>query len=131
MQWHPSRACRWTMSHPAAGVDPSNWSALSVGHLQNVHRNGDVLVGDLLIHAARAIDAIRNQNDAALRSSAVRRSPKPSTMRKPRPSPNPFWADRSIFWVTLTAPAWRSRHRCNIGRARNEAVRSISAWIIT
>jgi hypothetical protein len=50
-----------TMRHPdGGGVDPANWSALSVGHAQNIRRDGDFLVGDLVVHDQRAIAAIRH-----------------------------------------------------------------------
>jgi hypothetical protein len=49
-----------TMTHPDIAIDPSNWSSLAVGHAQNVRRQGNTLVADLMIHARRAIDAVRN-----------------------------------------------------------------------
>jgi hypothetical protein len=48
------------MRHPDAAVGPDNWSEHAIGHMQNVHRDGDLLVADLVIHDARGIDAIRN-----------------------------------------------------------------------
>jgi hypothetical protein len=50
-----------TMGHPDGLVDSNTWKHLAVGHVQNVRRNGDHLVADLLIHDARAIDAVRNR----------------------------------------------------------------------
>jgi hypothetical protein len=46
--------------HPAEGVNPSNWRDLSVGHVQNVRRQGIFLLGDLLIKDADAIAAVAN-----------------------------------------------------------------------
>jgi hypothetical protein len=48
------------MQHPDDFVAPNNWSDLAIGHAQNIRRDGDLLIADLLIHDARAIDAIRN-----------------------------------------------------------------------
>ena len=45
---------------------PSNWSRLAMGHVQNVRRDGDLLIGDLIIHDRRAIDAIRNRGWRAI-----------------------------------------------------------------
>jgi hypothetical protein len=50
-----------TMDHPDDMVDPSNWKTLSVGHVQNVRRSGDYLLGDLIVQDTRAIDAIRQR----------------------------------------------------------------------
>jgi hypothetical protein len=47
------------MRHPDGTVSPGNWSELAVGHVQNVRRQDDLLIGDLLIHDARGIAAIR------------------------------------------------------------------------
>jgi hypothetical protein len=49
-----------TMTHPSDGVDPSSWSELSIGHAQNVRRDGDFLVADLVIYDQRGIAAIRD-----------------------------------------------------------------------
>jgi hypothetical protein len=49
------------MQHPAVAVEPDNWRRLSVGHAQNIRRDGDYLVADLLIHDGEAIDAIRHR----------------------------------------------------------------------
>ena len=35
-----------TLRHPAGRVDPTNWNDLAVGHVQNVRRQGEVLVAD-------------------------------------------------------------------------------------
>jgi hypothetical protein len=49
------------LGHPEEGaVDPSNWRRFSIGHAQNVRRDGKHLVADLLIHDQRGIDAVRN-----------------------------------------------------------------------
>jgi hypothetical protein len=50
-----------TLGHPEEAVGPSNWRQLSVGHAQNVRRDGDHLVADLVITDQDAIEAIRNQ----------------------------------------------------------------------
>jgi hypothetical protein len=50
-----------TMTHPDIAIDPFNWSSLAVGHAQNVRRQGNTLIADLMIHARRAIDAVRNR----------------------------------------------------------------------
>jgi hypothetical protein len=49
------------MQHPDDVVDPGNWRGLAVGHAQNIRRDGDLLVADLIISDERAIDAIRNR----------------------------------------------------------------------
>jgi hypothetical protein len=49
------------LRHPDDIVAPENWRDLAVGHAQNVRRDGDLLIADLLIHDARAIDAVRNR----------------------------------------------------------------------
>jgi hypothetical protein len=38
-----------TLGHPDDVVGPDNWADLTVGHVMNVRRDGDLLVGDLLI----------------------------------------------------------------------------------
>jgi hypothetical protein len=48
-----------TLLHPDVGIDPSNWQRLSVGHAQNIRREGDYVLADLVIGDARAIRAIR------------------------------------------------------------------------
>jgi hypothetical protein len=48
------------LRHPSDGVDPASWSELSIGHAQNVRRDGDFLVADLVIHDRRGIAAIRD-----------------------------------------------------------------------
>jgi hypothetical protein len=50
-----------TMEHPDSAVEPANWRDLAVGHVQNVRRDGDTLIADLLVHDRRAIEAIRNR----------------------------------------------------------------------
>lgn len=49
-----------TAGHPAESVGPSNYAAYSKGHVQNVHRSGDMLVADLLVKDAGLISDIRN-----------------------------------------------------------------------
>jgi hypothetical protein len=50
-----------TMGHPEGAVSPENWRQLSVGHAQNIRRDGNHLVADLLITDEEAINAIRNK----------------------------------------------------------------------
>lgn len=44
--------------HPEANVDASNWSELAVGHVRNVHRDGEFLAGDVLVQDAAEIALI-------------------------------------------------------------------------
>ena len=55
-----------TMGHPDDPVGPDNWRDLSVGHVANIRRDGDFLVGDLLIHDQRGIRAVRDLGWRAL-----------------------------------------------------------------
>jgi hypothetical protein len=57
------------MSHPDSAVNGDNWRDLAIGHCQNVHRDGDLLIGDLLIHDRRGIAAIRDGGWRGVRSS--------------------------------------------------------------
>jgi hypothetical protein len=50
-----------TLGHPEGLVDAQSWKDLAVGHVQNVRRDRGHLVADLLVHDARAIDAVRNK----------------------------------------------------------------------
>lgn len=56
-----------TLSHPDDFVNPSNWRQLSVGIVQNVRRGTDVeqdlMLADLLITDAEAIELVRRDND--------------------------------------------------------------------
>lgn len=56
-----------TLSHPDDFVNPSNWRQLSVGITQNVRRGTDVesdlMLADLLITDAEAIELVRRDND--------------------------------------------------------------------
>lgn len=56
-----------TLSHPDDFVNPSNWRQLSVGITQNVRRGTDVeqdlMLADLLITDAEAIEMVRRDND--------------------------------------------------------------------
>ena len=55
-----------TLGHPDDMVGPGNWADLAVGHVMNVRRDGDLLVGDLLIHDQRGIQAVRSLGWRAL-----------------------------------------------------------------
>ncbi len=54
-----------TLDHPTSDVNPSNWSALAKGVVQNVRRGvsleDDYLVADLLITSADAIKQVRDK----------------------------------------------------------------------
>ena len=50
-----------TDGHPSEGVDSSNFSHYSKGHLQNVHRNGNVLEADLIIKDPVLASEVRNK----------------------------------------------------------------------
>lgn len=56
-----------TLSHPDDFVNPSNWRQLSVGIVQNVRRGAgvesDLMLADLLITDAEAIELVRRDND--------------------------------------------------------------------
>lgn len=39
-------------------ADPDTWRRISIGHVQNVRRDGDLLMADLLVQDARGIDLI-------------------------------------------------------------------------
>lgn len=49
-----------TAGHPAESVGPANHAAYSKGHVQNVRREGDLLVADLLVKDAGLISDIKN-----------------------------------------------------------------------
>ncbi len=49
-----------TAGHPAEMVGPENHAAYTKGHVQNVRREGELLVADLLIKDAALISDIRN-----------------------------------------------------------------------
>lgn len=49
-----------TAGHPAESVGPVNYAAYSKGHVQNVRREGEMLVADLLVKDAGLISDIRN-----------------------------------------------------------------------
>lgn len=49
-----------TAGHPAESVNPVNHSAYSRGHIQNVRREGDFVIADLLVKDAGLISDIRN-----------------------------------------------------------------------
>ena len=49
-----------TAGHPAESVGPANHAAYSKGHVQNVRREGEKLVADLLIKDAALISDIKN-----------------------------------------------------------------------
>jgi hypothetical protein len=55
-----------TLGHPGEMVGPDNWADLAVGHVMNVRRDGDLLVGDLLIPDQRGIQAVRSLGWRAL-----------------------------------------------------------------
>ena len=54
-----------TLDHPVDDVNPDNYNDLAVGHVLNPRRGTGVfdhlLIGDLLIHNKKAIEAIRNK----------------------------------------------------------------------
>lgn len=50
-----------TDGHPTEGVDSSNFSNYSKGHLQNVHRNRSVLEADLIIKDPVLASEVRNK----------------------------------------------------------------------
>lgn len=56
-----------TLAHPDEFVTPANWRQLSVGIVQNVRRGTDVeqdlMLADLLITDAEAIELVRRDND--------------------------------------------------------------------
>ena len=49
-----------TAGHPAESVGPANHAAYSKGHVQNVRRDGDLLVADLLVKDTALISDIKN-----------------------------------------------------------------------
>ncbi len=49
-----------TAGHPAESVGPANHAAYSTGHVQNVRREGEKLVADLLVKDAALISDIKN-----------------------------------------------------------------------
>ncbi len=49
-----------TAGHPAESVSPVNHSAYSRGHVQNVRREGDFVIADLLVKDAALISDIKN-----------------------------------------------------------------------
>lgn len=49
-----------TMLHPDQMVNPSNWQEVAVGTVQNVRQDGNLLIADLLITVADAIEAVKN-----------------------------------------------------------------------
>lgn len=49
-----------TAGHPAESVSPANHAAYSKGHVQNVRREGEKLVADLLVKDAALISDIKN-----------------------------------------------------------------------
>lgn len=49
-----------TAGHPAESVSPANHAAYSKGHVQNVRREGEKLVADLLVKDAGLISDIKN-----------------------------------------------------------------------
>lgn len=49
-----------TDGHPPENVGPENFAAYCKGHVQNVRREGDFLVGDLYINDAALADQVRN-----------------------------------------------------------------------
>ena len=49
-----------TDTHPSEFVDPDNFKDLAKGHVQNVRREGDYIVGDLYINDAGLIEKIQN-----------------------------------------------------------------------
>ncbi len=49
-----------TDGHPNEGVEPSNFSNYTRGHLQNVRRDGETLVADLIIKDPSLISEVRN-----------------------------------------------------------------------
>ena len=49
-----------TAGHPAESVSPANHAAYSKGHVQNVRREGDLLVADLLVKDTALISDIKN-----------------------------------------------------------------------
>lgn len=49
-----------TDAHPKDFVDPDNFKELSKGHVQNVRKEGDYIVGDLYVNDAGLIDKIKN-----------------------------------------------------------------------
>ena len=55
-----------TLDHPDTDVNPDNWKHLAVGYVLNPRRGDGVLnhllLGDLVITDAKAIDAIRNSD---------------------------------------------------------------------
>jgi hypothetical protein len=50
-----------TLGHPDEMVGPDNHRSFAVGHVQNVRRDGALVVADLLISDRGAIDLIRNR----------------------------------------------------------------------
>lgn len=49
-----------TDTHPDEFVDPGNFNELSKGHVQNVRKEGDYIVGDLYVNDAGLIEKIKN-----------------------------------------------------------------------
>lgn len=49
-----------TDTHPSEFVDPENFQDLAKGHVQNVRKEGDYIVGDLYINDAGLIEKIKN-----------------------------------------------------------------------
>lgn len=57
----------FTNDHPAGNqVTPENWRSHSIGTAQNVRRDGDKLVGDLLVRDKGAIDLIQSNKKVEL-----------------------------------------------------------------
>ena len=48
-----------TLTHPDEDVNASNWKETAIGHVQNVRREGDYLVGDVYINDENAIKIIK------------------------------------------------------------------------
>jgi len=49
-----------TFQHPGRAVDAESWRSLSQGHLQNVRRDGDFVVADLLLMDADTIQKVES-----------------------------------------------------------------------
>jgi hypothetical protein len=98
------------MQHPDGVVSPGNWSDLAVGHVQNVRREDDLLIGDLLIHDARGIAAIREHGWKAI-SAGYDANYSPATGGRLRQ------IDISGNHIALLAPNEQARcgERCAVG----------------
>ncbi|MBR8461485.1 DUF2213 domain-containing protein [Campylobacter sp. faydin G-105] len=48
-----------TLTHPDDDVTAANWKDIAIGHVQNVRREGDYLVGDVYINDENAIQIIK------------------------------------------------------------------------